>query len=553
MDADHPRNLESFARCFTIYCFSESDFSGLSSVRIVELDVANLWRLQAQRGLFLDFRDQEQVPDIRSIATRIFFPSVKLTEQERSYLYPVRKSALENVLDQWFYRHQVDTMMSDFVGIKHHLTVKRYSYPGAFQWRVVPDLPPTWVGEHQGWFLPIVEPEAVLRSTSPVSISLPASSDIGDAVEHVRCLVEAPILASRTSGQLLTFAIDVDSTTYPLVAGAERLLNRVWDGVRTLPYDLSELVACISLTTALVLLRATGHDEIDDWHENLWGETDLLEVAPVGGHIEAGFVSKAALAEAFTTSHFHELASPFRRLAEANRRDLMTFVVDPWILFDFKRFKRIFVEQFIPSAVDGYWKEDIGLYEGALQCMWSIPFNPALLGYVTNKDYRFRSPLAHEANVEQIIYVTPTMDEADIEEAFVHSLPHVLDTGQPFQVRFPGYELDPRQVWEIDKTIQQCKAIVATSGISVLEVTTASRGPSQPRQPFDVPGLGAFEIWLIANDLLDKVVGRPMADLQPLLEKFMSELAVANGDLEARLNARLSSQSQSDKDAGTAA
>ena len=36
-------------------------------------------------------------------------------------------------------------------------------------------------------------------------------------------------------------------------------------------------------------------------------------------------------------------------------------------------------------------------------------------------------------------------------------------------------------------------------------------------------------------------------------EKFMSELAVANGDLEARLNARLSSQSQSDKDAGTAA
>jgi len=528
-----------------IYCFAEEDLAHLSGARIVELSVENLWRLQAQSGLFLEFHDPHQVSDIRNVATRIHFPSNVLSQAEGSYLYPTRKSALENVLDQWFYRHEIDTMMSDFSGVKHQLTVKRYSYPGAFRWRVVPELPPKWVGEQQGWFLPIVEPESVLRSSTIVTISLPANTDIADAMAYMRCLVETPILASRASGELLTFKIDADRTAYPMVVGAEKLINRVWDGIRTLPYEGLELVSCISLAASLILLRAVGHNEIDEWHEKLWGETDLLEVAPVGGQIEAGSVSKGALMGAFTTLHHGDLASPFRRLAEFNPRDLMTFVVDPWILFDFTLFRRIFVEQFIPSAVDGYWKEDIGLYEGSLQCMWSVPFNPALLGYVTNKDYRFRSPLAHESNVEQIIYVTPDMDDSDIEEAFVYCLPHVLDTGRPFQVRFSGYEFDPREIWQIDKALQQCKAIVAASGISVLEVTTATRDPSQPRSPLDTPGLGALEVWLIANGLLDKAAGRPMSELQPLLSKFTDELMIANTRLEALTSARLEEQASS--------
>lgn len=521
-----------------IYCLAEQDLSHIKGLQVVQLDVANLWRLQAQHGLFLEFQDEEAVPDLQSIAIRVHFPTEQITEQEQTYLYPIRKSALENVLDQWFYRHEIDTMMNDLQGIPRRLVVKRYSYPGAFQWRTIPELPPQWVGEQASWFLPKVEPSTVLQFSNFVSISPLASKNISAEAAHIRSIVEPPILDSIRSGKLLTFSIKLDLTVYPLVAGAEKLLNRVWDGVRTLPYTANELVTCISLVASLVISRALGHDEIDRWHETLWGETDLLEVAPVGGHIEAGFVSKKDLVNAFAKNSSNQLTSSFRRLADANPRDLMTFVVDPWILFNFDSFKRLFVEQFIPSAVDGFWKEDIGLYDGELQCMWSVPFNPALLGYVTNKDYRFRSPLAHEPDIERVIYVTPDMDTNDIEEAFVYCLPYVLDTGNPFQVRFTGYEHDAREIWQIEIAVQQCKDIVAVSGISVLEVTTAARDSHMPRDPLDKPGLGALEIWLIANGLLDRFIGKSMENLQPLMSRFEQELIASNADLEARAQRR---------------
>src|SRR4029077_20793593 len=127
------------------------------------------------------------------------------------------------------------------------------------------------------------------------------------------------------------------------------------------------------------------------------------------------------------------------RMALDNPRELMSYVVEPYILFDFEPFKHIFVEQLIPSAVDSYWREDINLYEGQLKSLWSIPFNPALLGYVTNVDFRFSSPLALEEDPSRIVYILADRTQEEIEETFVYCLAEIRQGGDPYQVRFQCY------------------------------------------------------------------------------------------------------------------
>lgn len=517
-----------------VYCFAESELRLLLNAQILRLDVANLWRLEAQEGLFLDFLDDGLASQLRNMATRVHFPSELLTEEERARLYPVRKSALENVLDQWFYRHEVENLMEDFE-TKILVRLKRHSYPGAFVRRQIPDVSPEWLGELERWFLSDIETMSILRSRKVVTVPVLNSADIRLAIVCAREAIEVLIRASLESAELLSFEIQGKrSTELPLLVGAAQLLNRVWDGIRKMPYSADELVACMSLCSALVSLRAHGVKDIDDWEKQLWGNSELLEVAPIGGHIEAGGVSQAQLAEAYSTKHWKFLAKPFRRMALDNPRELMSYVVEPFILFDFEPFKRIFVEQFIPSAVDSYWKEDINLYDGQLKSLWSIPFNPALLGYVTNVDFRFSSPLALEEDPTRIVYILADMTQEEIEETFVYCLAEILQGGEPYQVRFQGYAFDKREIWEIEQAVQQCKDIVSVSGISVLEVSTFFLDPSGGRKPLDSPGLGAFEVWMIARGLMSEVQGKPVEWLQPLFSEFREILMHANADLESR-------------------
>jgi hypothetical protein len=67
----------------------------------LRIDVSNLWRLQAKKGVFLfcPYTNIEEIYDF----DRIIFPaSVQATQTMRDRVYPVRKSQLEILLDQYF-------------------------------------------------------------------------------------------------------------------------------------------------------------------------------------------------------------------------------------------------------------------------------------------------------------------------------------------------------------------------------------------------------------------------------------------------------------------
>jgi hypothetical protein len=139
-----------------------------------------------------------------------------------------------------------------------------------------------------------------------------------------------------------------------------------------------------------------------------------------------------------------------------------------------------------------------------------------------------------ERDVERDILISKDMDEDEIEEIFISCLPSIFKEGKPFVINFTDYSKDEREVWEIERVIEQCKVINKIGGISVLDVfpgqfdqTATEDGPS---------GLGAFHTWAIANGIL--VGGTSGIEVtKPLFERFMADLLISNKNLEDRARA----------------
>jgi hypothetical protein len=518
-----------------IYCFLEAGLKSAAGARLIRINVDNLWRLEAQRGLFLNFLKESLTDTLRGQAIRIHFPLESLAAEERTRLYPLRKSALESVFDQWIYRRQIERFMTEtFKETKYKLAVRRKTYPGAFRWRAVPELDFDWIEFESAWVVPPVESVSVVNNPKMVMLPTADFRDLDDARRELTAAIGEAIRENRATGQLITFCVNLSPTKARLSGSVSTIINRCWDGLRVLPYQVDEIIASISLIVLFLVARAEDVGGVDDWPERFFGELQGIEVAPIGGHIEAGMVSKEELGGAYSAQHLASMTTYMRKKAEVEPEFLGMYIVDHWMLFDFIAFKKLFVEQFIPTAVDGYWVQDLELYEGALGCMWSVNFNPALLGYVTPFGFRFYSPIAMEKDCESIVYVLPDMDRNDLEELFVSCLPKILAEKTPFQVRFHGYSGDERPIWEIECVVQQAKWIVEVGGISVLDVFPTVTSKSEDELERAYASIGAFEIWLISKELLQSVQGKAIEDIKPLLDEFWGDLMIANANLETR-------------------
>lgn len=392
---------------------------------------------------------------------------------------------------------------------------------------------PRWIDDEQDWLVPTRESVSSIDDVQLVSVEALDLSSPSRAIESARAAIAPSIRDFRSGGPLPQYVVTLVASPQHN-ASVSTLVNRCWDGLRVLPYRLEELVESLCLTVAVLAGRAEGIADIDDWPEHLWGEVELIDVAPVGGHLEAAPVSKNALDDAAEFPERHKFTKYMKRRAGADKMAAMDLVVDPWLIFDFEKLKHLFVTQFVPMSIDGFWKSDLEECDGKLECMWSISFNPALLGFVTNSRYRFRSPSGLEPQIDRAIYVAKDMTKPDLEEAFVSCMPIILGKGEPFTVKFIDYSMDDRPIWEIPKAIEQCKRIVEMGGISVLKVFSAMNFDDEPEDDHGHPGLGAFEIWLIAKGKLAAMQGKVLDPNSQLFKNFYADLLKSNRKIERK-------------------
>ena len=515
-----------------IYCFHSTDLRDSPYFSLVQLNVINLWRLQAQQGLFLEFHDEAALNEVRSMAIRVHFPRRSITPAETVRLYPVRKSALETVIDQWIYRHNVSQLFNQLSEIEYVTRIRRYTYPGMFRWRKVPQLEVSWLSHNPRWIFP--SPEDVTFATNcPIfEISLITAEDPEAAFAALSEQLRPSIEAYADTGAMIAFSIHIAGRKSQS-AKASLLLNRCWDGIRTHPYQTKSAVACMA-ATALALIRPVLHPNANDWEEILWGQTEAIDTAPIGGHLDSASVSKSQLIAARHTKYDEGLTAYAKRRSGDDPYYLMDYIVDPWILFDFEGLSKLFIEQFVPSCIGANWKDILANHDDELSELWGLSFNAALLAFITLFGFRFTSPIASEPDVDHLILIFPEMSENDIEEAFVSALPSVLEGGDPFTVRFGGYGQDARELWHIETVIEQCRTIVRTGGISVLEVFPGLREAELPKPGGNPGAFGAIHIWAIATGQLNDIAGVDPRTNKHIFDQFWNDLAQCNSILEAK-------------------
>lgn len=516
-----------------IYCFAEGDLQAISGCRVLQIDVANLWRLEAQCGAFLEYKTAEASAAVRACAHTIKFPAVALSQAEITRIYPERKSALEIVLDQWFYRDQVQEFTASFSnGGSIVATARRHTYPGAFVLRGESDFSPEWVGNDPSWIFPRTEQVTVSGAARQLKLTASWQGDPEKLYRETLLFLGENLPGITGSELTVDFFINSESTEHSKAVSS--IINRCVDGLRIWPFRRSDVVLSLARTITLLFSRAHDYDPTT-WYRNVLGETLLIDTAPIGGHISTGEVSKSDFLSCLNDLQKLPLTKFFSTMALSDPLQFMNYVVDPWTLLDFEGWSSLYATQFIPSVIDEIWMQDLANYDGGLESLWTVSFNPALLAYVTTSQYRFWSPLAYDKNVENHIYIFPDMDVHDMVEAIVACYPRIVEEDLPFKVLFHGYSRDDRPIWKIPEVVQKAKSLIEIGGLSPLDVLGGfghQMGKGDPPKFGEPEGLGAFEIWLIANEKLEWLQGRHLSESRQLFEALIAELPNQNAIFE---------------------
>ena len=202
-------------------------------LRFVEVDVPNLWRLQAQSGLFL-----ECTANLDAIwpLDRIVFPQDGTPARiERSRIYPTDRSQLEQMIDQHRLLNRREAAMRALLAGGGIVSIEIEEEPDAVPPEFGPLIRPSdWAaGPDERW--PHVDPEPSVKRWIP--------SDLHERTATLEQLV----LRRRDATHLLI--VDADEPT--VSQRLQGFIDRTWAGMRPYPYDAAAIARAIAAVARL--------------------------------------------------------------------------------------------------------------------------------------------------------------------------------------------------------------------------------------------------------------------------------------------------------------
>lgn len=344
---------------------------------LIEIDVSNLWRLQAQQGVFLFLPD----PGIEKYVTfdKIVFPYTgPVADPPRKMIYPARKSALEILLDSYFDNEQKLISGRLFRKLFEEISANNpnTSYTEAddpldtMHKNLKPGTKPhpSWTAEEKSkWRARKIELWHDVQSAYTFEVNAALFKD-DPLVACTRLCVqlEAEMEKGKLSrNQLVDFSVkgeldfEQDVKLFLL-----RCLKVCWDGMRTLPYTNEEVATSLS-NLALIFINAYqsglrgwlyGSEYNKELYRHLLMEDHfLIEMGGLGrGDSSRAVVSRHYLSEAFRDDLVDVVAAGHRKLVQFrydNAKLILQIILDPEWLFDFNKLKDLFVKEIIPTQV----------------------------------------------------------------------------------------------------------------------------------------------------------------------------------------------------------
>lgn len=324
-------------------------------MRFVQPDIANLWRLQAQHGLFL--HTQTDVDGIWPFDRIVFDQTSAIASIERRKIYPDRQSHLEQMIDQYRLLAKRQKNFRDVVdyGVRH----------GAIYVDIqdAPDLTPKDLVVSQ---LPEVFSRApderwpLMDVDSTPPILSPRELRTGGKV------LQEVVSMRRSSADLVTVEPDL---TRPDSESFQAAINHLWSGMRPHPYNSDQITRAVSNLACLYpafqkfdLGKGFGLDELA---EALINDAVEVEMAIAGGGSTRAYVASQTLWETLT-----EAGRDLLGFSQNPGREALMAALDPFSggslrLYDKRALVDLFADEIVPwqivveRSVIAFWPTNI--------------------------------------------------------------------------------------------------------------------------------------------------------------------------------------------------
>jgi hypothetical protein len=347
--------------------------NGMYLTEIIEIDVKNLWRLQAQQGLFLKCHVDSSLLEMFSCFLHIYFPQknrITIIDQEK--VYPKAKSHLEVLLRQYFLIDSYPKREKQLAEI-FELTIAsggendiRKEMEAFFIMNSLPAIHKSWRSDFaNSWLNEPDEKYSNAKTVVDICISLPQNLfnirefEINLFKQIEREFIKNDFLYSNRksvnwivkSYKGVILYIDSEGFTDELNDftdfTASQMVDSIYSGMRNLPYSNYHVVKAIS--RYLTIVQFGIYEVIED----------AVGIVFSGGSVRGrGFCSSKKIYTALRDDFFN-LINPrnLNSLGKLEFRDTLFCARYVNTSYVFERFIDLFVEDVIPTiaavAVEG--------------------------------------------------------------------------------------------------------------------------------------------------------------------------------------------------------
>ncbi len=350
-----------------IYCLNTSDlksfwtqmrrsskaFRDVPDIDFITVAVPNLWRLEAQHGVFL--YGPSNWDDFYVVDSIVFPQSGLPSYPSKDDVCPKRKSQLELLLDSFF---MADAFSGWHERVRTVFPEAKFFHAKAPPNRVEPEF---FVGGTLR-AMPCWRTKALLAwqaiTKEPLRETL-----LGEIGLRIDLRMEPDVLRKCVAFGVLR-ALEIDPTLRKkavrwvllpqkrLQEKLSRSLDWLWNGMRTLPYSNEDIAEAAGLCFALHRLGFSEADResAEQIASELLGKSVRVEFGAWEGSFGRGFASMADLRDAVRDDIEKRMNARHRKHAQ-NIQPLLQMCSSPRRLFKFDRFVHVFGRQVIPTQV----------------------------------------------------------------------------------------------------------------------------------------------------------------------------------------------------------
>ena len=328
--------------------------------RLVKINVDNLWRLEAQKGVFFDWpwavEGIQDMLDKILYVIRIAFPYSGPVEYPLvEMIYPKRKSQLEIMLDGYFQEaqiilslHQWEKTGGDILFPLDRNEIKGITQKAFTQYPPVLD---SWLNESAKWKYDSTEKFKNATSDKKIQIIANRSLSLSQKIEQISKFINDTIVKNRLSRKrLITWEVRDQNNKairhyvdVRMAIDLSVICNEIWDGMRTLPYTNSNIAECIATTIALLSERS------DKKIYNFFGDNITIEIGSLnGGHCQA-IISRKDLQSSVRKDVLSFIRPEHHSRVDDNVEELLWVITDANRVFEFDKLVKLFPTIIIPT------------------------------------------------------------------------------------------------------------------------------------------------------------------------------------------------------------